>query len=253
MSHYRKIGLLIFAMLIILVATIMAQLKDTKVDSFVNHGQKRGQVDEEQWPLTDYEKPLPADPEKRAKRLATGKRFDNPKLKVDRNANFGQAILNDHWQLTTPALPANQSNIILIGEILSSQAYLSNNKSGIYSEFEIRIERVLKDENQTLIANTTIDVEREGGRVKLPSGQVTRYSINGQYMPRVGKRYLLFLTCSDPAQVSQIITGYELREGKVFSLDGPGDTFALYKWADETSFLTAVQDAISHPSQSSPK
>lgn len=253
MSHYRKIGLLIFAILIILVATIMAQLKGKRGDYSVNNVQKRGQIDEEQWPLTEYEKPLPSDPEKRAKRLARGKKYDKPKVPVEPTANYGQSITNDHWYLSFPPLPTTESNIIVIGEIVSAQSYLSNNKTGVYSEFAVRIERILKDANHALSVGNVIDVEREGGRVRLSSGQVTRYSISGQNMPRVGKRYVLFLNCADQEQGSQIITGYELRAGKVFPLDQAGDKFDLYKGVDETELLNTLQKTIANPPEASSK
>ncbi|HEX8141618.1 MAG TPA: hypothetical protein VF553_03425 [Pyrinomonadaceae bacterium] len=244
MLHYRKSGLVALTILAILVATVMAQLKSNENS---RPQQNRGQIDEEQWPLTDFETPLPADPVKRAKRLKRNKKFDKPKVVVEANADYNQSITNDHWYLSIPALPTAQSNLIVIGHTTGSQAYLSDNKNGIYSEFEFQVERVLKDGNQAIAIGNTIDIVREGGRVKQSSGHITRYSINGQNMPRVGNRYLLFLTCADPEQAFDIITGYELRAGKVFPLDKAGDKFDLYYGVDEIDFFNTVQAAILNP------
>lgn len=252
MSSYRKISLLFLAIFSILIAIIGASL-ESKGERFASkNSQIRIQVDEEQWPLTDYEKPLPVDPEKRAKRLARGKKYDNPKLKVERNADFGQSTLNDHWQLQISALPTAQNNLVVIGDIVSSEAYLSNNKVGIYSEFSVHIESVLKDDKNVIVAGNTIDVLREGGRVRLPSGRITRYSINGQNMPLVGQRYVLFLSCDSLEQSFNIITGYVLRNGKVFPLDG-GDIFDPYKDVDEPAFLNTLRGSLAKPSQVSPQ
>ncbi|HEV2914905.1 MAG TPA: hypothetical protein VGX92_16635 [Pyrinomonadaceae bacterium] len=247
MFRYRRIGLLVLVILAILVAAVMAQLKnDDNIYTF-NNQHKRGQVDEEQWPLADTETHLPSDSAERAKRLARGKKYDKPKLVVEPNADYGQSMLNDHWFLSIPALPTAQSNVIVIGDVISSQAYLSNNKEGVYSEFGLQVERVLKDDKHIIAIGNTIDVEREGGRVRQSSGRITRYSINGQNMPLVGKRYLFFLTCADPEQAFHIITGFELRAGKVFPLDEAGDKFDLYKGMDETAFFDSVKEAARNP------
>jgi hypothetical protein len=252
MFSYRKTSLLLLAILAVLVAAMGARLEFKGDQPSSNSQQRRVQTDEEQWPITDYERPLPSEPEKRAKRLARGKKYDKPKVPVEPAANYGQSITNDHWYLSIPSLPTTESNIIVIGEIVSAQSYLSNNRTGVYSEFAVRIERILKDTNHALTIGNIIDVEREGGRVRSPSGQVTRYSINGQNMPRVGKRYLLFLTCTDQEQASHIVTGYELRAGKVFPLDEAGDKFDLYKGVDETELLNTIQEAITNPPKVSP-
>jgi hypothetical protein len=249
MSSYRKTGLLFSAVLALLVATIGAQLKNNGERLAPKNSHVRGQVDESQWPTVDYETPLPTDPDKRAKRQARGKKYDKPKVKVEPKATFEQSSTNDHWYISTPALPTAQSYVIAIGEIVNAEAYLSNNKSGVYSEFGVLIERVLKDDSNTITTGNTIDVEREGGRVKLSSGRVTRYSIEGQYMPRVGHRYMLFLSCSNQDQSFHIITGYELSAGKVSPLDRTGELFAPYIDMDEMVFLNQVQDAIINPPQ----
>ncbi len=55
-------------------------------------------------------------------------------------------------------------------------------------------------------------------------------------MPQVGLRYVLFLTND------QILTGYELREGKVYPLDDLPNLHT-YENADETTFLTQLHTA----------
>lgn len=247
MSSYRKTGPLFLSVIAIVIASTGARLESKNERYVSENSQIKGQVDEEQWPLTDLETPSPADPEMRKKRLRRGEKFDKPKLNVEPNANFGQSITNDHWYLSITALPVAQSNVVVIGNIISSQAYLSNNKEGIYSEFGFQVEKVLKDDSHVITIGNRIDVEREGGRIRQPSGRITRYSIAGQNMPRVGKRYMLFLTCSNPEQAFDILTGYEFRAGKVFPLDEAGDMFDLYRGIDDVDFLSAVQDAIANP------
>ncbi|HXG66548.1 MAG TPA: hypothetical protein VNO70_15720 [Blastocatellia bacterium] len=149
------------------------------------------------------------------------------------------------------ALPAAQSDAVVRGEVIDAQAYLSNDKTGIYSEFTVRIGEVLKDFQQAPIADDQqITVEREGGAVKFSSGRIQRYSIANQRMPRVGRQYVLFLKYNEEGKDYSILTGYEIRRGRVIPLDALAQ-FAAYKNSEEVSFLNAVKDAIARPAQTS--
>lgn len=68
-------------------------------------------------------------------------------------------------------------------------------------------------------------------------------------MPQVGSRYVLFLQYNEAVKVYDIITGYELRNRSVFSLDNAVERFTAYTGTDKQSFLSAVQSAVSHPPQ----
>jgi len=63
---------------------------------------------------------------------------------------------------------------------------------------------------------------RQGGTVRFPSGHLKDYIIQGQGIPKVGVRYLLFLwRGADAHELSYCIdTAYELgTDGKVYVLD----------------------------------
>ena len=61
-------------------------------------------------------------------------------------------------------------------------------------------------------------------------------------MPQVGLRYVLFLTSAQSQSDFQILTGYELREGKVYALDDLPN-LRTYENADETTFLNQLRTA----------
>jgi hypothetical protein len=209
---------------------------------------------ESQFPIVDYEAPPPADPEKRAKRQARGKKYNNSPLGIDPISTV--AVGSTHWAMNLPALPVAQSNAVVVGEVINAQAYLSDDRTGVYSEFTIRVDEVLKNDGQPpLVSGCSIDVERMGGRVRFASGHVGQYFIPNQGMPRIGRRYVLFLKRNEEGQDYSLITGYELRTGRVFLLDnpGPGHPITAYKGADETSFLNEVRTAIIKPSAMSLK
>ncbi|HVG34754.1 MAG TPA: hypothetical protein VM911_16920 [Pyrinomonadaceae bacterium] len=206
-------------------------------------------LDETEWPIANYAAPKPTDAEKRAKREAKGKKYDRSRLKVDPSDNAGVTALGDVADLTIPAFPVMQSTAIIIGEIIAAEAYLSNDKTGIYSEFTIHIDEVFKNAGgYSLVSGGTVEAEREGGRVRFPSGRIQRFSLDRLRMPRLGRRYILFLT-SDNEQGFHILTGYELQQSKVLPLDDLPYTKS-YKNVDEASFLSELRERLTTNSSS---
>ncbi len=77
-------------------------------------------------------------------------------------------------------------------------------------------------------------------------------------MPRVGGRYVLFLTHDfelkgDMGKDFYILTGYELKDGRVFPLDNVGTNhpMTIYKDASESTFLNDLFSTIAQASRSS--
>ena len=84
-------------------------------------------------------------------------------------------------------LPADKSDAVIEGQITSAKAFLSEDKTGVYSEFTIRVSRVLKvSPDLSVSPDDAIVAERFVGRVRYPSGKVIRYSIEGQGSPLKG-------------------------------------------------------------------
>jgi hypothetical protein len=156
--------------------------------------------------------------------------------------------IQDEWDIGLPALPVSQSGIIVVGEVVDAQSYLSESKDWVYSEFTVRVEEVLKNASGvTLTKGSSLDVNRDGGRVRFPNGQVTLQYTVGQGMPRPGERYALFLTFDAQDQDAHILTGYELRGGRVFPLDHlSAPEAAGYRGADEQTFLNNLRAAIAN-------
>jgi len=201
-------------------------------------------------PITDYDVPEPLTAEDKAKRLKRNKRRDHQSGEAIKEAPYPvERIWSAHWARGVPAIPASQSDLVLIGTVTNSQAYLSADKTGVYSEFEIRVEEILKGVGIAGLNSPSVSVERFGGAVRFSSGVVQRYLTNGQGMPREGRRYLLFLKTIEGDDDFFVLTGYELRE-RIVPLDGSSQkgnlalAFDSYKGADVDIFLKAVRDAI---------
>jgi hypothetical protein len=227
------------------------------VVNFDSQDRKPGQLDiddDSQVPVVDYDSSEPTDLKERAKREAKSRKYNRKYPDIGPDVIGGRIY---HWPEGFPRLPVRQSNVIVIGGITEAHAYLSSDKNGVYSEFTLSVDEVLKDDSSTtqLKPGNAIVLEREGGRVRYPSAKVSQFSIIGWGMPRVGRRYVLFLTHNQQEQDFNILTGYELREGRVFPLDSsPGVVhFESYTNANEDGFLNELLAAIASCSQMTPK
>ena len=209
------------------------------------------EVDTTQFPITDYSTAIPADLKVRAKRDAKGKKYNDRYVPRISESSDGIFTIGD-WEVGLPALPVARSSAVIVGDISDAQAYLSEDGTNIYSEFVVQVQQILKNDNQVPIGNS-IAVERSGGRVRLPSGKIVTARTNHQDLPRIGTRYVLFLTHNFSSGVNpdslNILTGYELREGRVFPLDklGPKHPVSSYKGADQASFLNDLAKALVNP------
>lgn len=189
-------------------------------------------------PLAYYNAPQTQnhlDPSLRRKR---NNRFDNSSSFRFEERRGGAISVNKHWWIGLSALPINQSDAVILGTVTDAKGYLSNDKTGAYSEFQIKIENIVKKDEH--IPDDLATVDREGATVVLPDGYSIDSSVAGQNMPQVGHRYVLFLKYDIEAEIYSILTGYELSNGKVTPLDTI-EIFQVYKGYDEDTFLKLLQ------------
>ncbi|HEY9401449.1 MAG TPA: hypothetical protein VIQ24_02055 [Pyrinomonadaceae bacterium] len=256
-----KKPLILFSLLLMVAAvTATAGLRGQKQNNSTSPALEKAK--EDFYAVTDYTAPEPIDPQKRELRRARNARYNmrpekgvDPKLfklTEERESSFGGPPSHAPVE---PSLPAAQSDAVIIGEVSDAQAYLTEDKTGIYSEFTVRVGEVLKNSTTTpLGSDSSISAIRGGGAVRFPSGKVIRYGQHGKPLPRTGRRYVFFLKYNnDEGQDFKIITAYELRDGQVFPLDGLNlvgrveTAYAAYqkhRGAVEAVFLDEVRDAI---------
>jgi hypothetical protein len=132
-------------------------------------------------------------------------------------------VIKDYVEKLDP-FPASRSAAVVIGTILSSKAYVSKDRTYVYSDFQVRVDEVLKqDSPMNLVVGGRIVASRGGGTIHFPSGRTNDYVNHGEGMPAIGSQYLFFL--ARPSIITepeyQIVTGgaYELRNGMVHPLD----------------------------------
>lgn len=152
-----------------------------------------------------------------------------------------------------PVIPSNESSDVAIGKVVKIQPYFSEDKSQIYTEISLQVEEVLKHQSSNLLSQSrTITLDKVGGAIQLDSGKIVRYEvrIDGRGNPCLGNRYLFFIEKSNKSDGFHFIRGYELSEGKVFTLDNSKKKLITKKYAfseefaDEKSFLNIVQREI---------
>lgn len=250
MRNHKGTVLLVLLTAAMVVTTATATLHQTGQEAGAkrrpreDEAQKRKLEQEKRFPVVNFGEPEPSDPEKRSQRKSKNKRYDKFGFAIkDLSPEVGEESYESEWSLHTDALPVGQSSAVVVGEVLNAEAHLSNDKSGIYSEFAVRVEEVLKNDG-SLHQGSLVTVDRAGGFVSYSNGHKRLYRVVGQNMPHVGLRYVLFLATSGESPNYHIITGYELGGGGVSPLDESGRMDA-YRGVDAKSFMKAVSDALS--------
>ena len=162
--------------------------------------------------------------------------------KLNSASSFPTVTVPGTTLLSLPALPVQQSDAIVIGDVIARQAFLAKNNQGIYSEIQIQVQQVLKGQ----IATKTITVQRPGGAAYFKDGTLQVYRVDSQDWPLFQKRYVLFLKAS-PAGDFDLLTGYELCAGFVYPLDGVSNSnlpFHAYSGMKEPDFMSALKKAL---------
>lgn len=211
---------LVAALAVTTAATLRGGMQD---DSKANRKNAEA-VDASLWPLADLNSAELPDHAERDKRRAKSQKHNKSLLGLKGAAKSpppaGRVTLVTDWEVGLPALPTEQSSAVIRGEVLSAHAYVSTDQSGVYSEFTIRVNEVLKNDGRASLApGGLVSADRLGGRVRIRPGQTVLFTIRGQRMPLVNRQYVFFLSEGGPDSNYNILTGYEVREGRVFPLD----------------------------------
>jgi hypothetical protein len=207
-------------------------------------------TDEYAGPIVDYDKDIQelaaASAKERELREERGHRYNQraPDALGNLPSNWEGFATGTDWYLGVAALPLDQSDVVIVGNVASSEAHLSNDRTGVYSEFSIGVNEVLRNrlDTSTRVGDVIVGA-REGGVVRFQGGRLFRYTVFNQGMPRPGRQYLFFLSANKQGGDYDIVTAYELSGGQVVPLDDSA-AFAAYKGSDQQKFLGIVREAI---------
>jgi hypothetical protein len=143
------------------------------------------------------------------------------------------------------AMPISQSDAVILCTVVGAQPYLTDDKKSIYTEFTVRVEEAFKNElpSSTNTSNLMV-LDQEGGALRLKDGRILRYLVGGiSRLPNLNGRYVFFVSLLHNGQDVSILTGYELRNGSVISLEDGGDK-SPYANLDDATFLDVVRNAV---------
>ncbi len=137
-------------------------------------------------------------------------------------------------------------NAIVIGTVTGAKSFVTQDRTNVYSDYQVSVAQTLKQDSlQPISPAQQIVVYRTGGSIHFPTGHVAHYVIAGKGFPEVGGQYVFFLTRSDPEiREYELTTGYQLIDGVVDPLDGPGDSPGWFNGMKIGDFLAKLQQAI---------
>lgn len=194
------------------------------------------------YPTAEFDDPEPADPTQRAALKARRLRNNEP--------TFGEPSPEDGaigWfpekNFDFPALPINESDVIVVGQVLGARAHRSENKRNVFSEFDVSVDEVLKGQSFIVNEPKVIVVERIGGYVRYPDGRKVLFFVQGYGMPNVGTRNVFFLKAVNSG--FRIVTVYELGPDGVLPLD-LANQFKRFQGEKESVFLDTLRQAIAN-------
>jgi hypothetical protein len=204
----------------------------------------KGFIDLSKYAVAEYDSLEAANPEECEKRKLKNKRYDNQQwVKKRPHPETGKVGRFDEIP-PPPLFPSNESNLVIVGQIVSTNAYLSNDKSGVYSEFTVLIKEVFKNDATNMInKGNSISADRTGGFVRYPNGQKVFYENSTKHLPQVGSEYVLFLRTDKASPNYEILTGYELKDGELTPLNN-GRRFDEFKGMTKQTFIESVRNQV---------
>ena len=236
--------IIFFSALPLVTAWGFKRLSDAKAPGQESQESVRERL-RKQFPIVDSSESEPADAKERAKRQKRSKRYNERLAKV--GPQLVETTEGYHWPADFKPIPASASDAVLVGTIAQARAHLSEDKNSVYSEFTVKISEVFKsDVGFPLNVGDSVTLERKGGRVRYSSGQISWMSVAGQGLPQLNGQYVLFLKKTDEDGLFDILTGYQIVEGRIQPLDySPGVVgFQRYSGADAISFMNEVRSSI---------
>lgn len=149
----------------------------------------------------------------------------DPGRLVDGQAENTVVLIEDivYVANSDPSYPASLSSAVIVGTVLTAKGFVSDDRTYVYSDYQIRVDEVLKqDPNKKLVVGGQVLVSRTGAAVHFTSGHVTNYVVLERGMPQAGQQYLLFLWRPDlSVPTYELIYGatYKLSYGRAYPLD----------------------------------
>lgn len=132
--------------MIVFCMALVACLTITGIAAFQGQrrdGQKRKKAE---YPVVDYNAPEIADAAKREKRRKKEKKYDDALVPIDPSLGTLRQYTPFHFPSDITPLPVSISAAVIVGTVTDAQAHLSPDKSNVYSEFNVLVDDVVKND-----------------------------------------------------------------------------------------------------------
>lgn len=214
-----KYRVLLGFLLICALATAVAVR--TKPDESVQQFTAKREEKVKTFPVVDFDQPELTNKELREKRHAKSKRYDKSSGQKIEEPSVSLSVKRpSDWADGLSGIPTAESDTVVVAFVKDATAYLSADRTAVYSEFRLRIDDVLKAEGPHVEIGTGLVVQRFGGIVRFRSGKTIMYETAGQGMPLPGSQYVFFLKSINNNSDFRIITAYDVTNSTVTPLDG---------------------------------
>lgn len=169
--------------------------------------------------------PAPQDSAQLQLRQARGALFDNlfgvtgDQVAPPIEARDAPPVMTSHQLGDMGELPGAFADTILIGLVVNSQAFQSNNHTAIYTEATVAVQQVFSQQGAYAVAGGSIVFVQIGGSITLPGGRVlTHISMGLGNQFQQGERYAFFLTYVSKAQCYKLTKAWLLQGGEVVAV-----------------------------------
>jgi hypothetical protein len=152
-----------------------------------------------------------------------------------------------HHPAPKAELPADLSDVILLGTIVSSQAFQSQDHGSIYTETTVSAEHLFSLAANQSDPGTRLVIVHDGGALKLPGGRILKQSVSGSGNElQLNGRYVFFLKYLPTLQAYGCVKAWAISSGRAVAvasddLARTANKTSVYNGMNESTFLDALR------------
>lgn len=162
---------------------------------------------------------------------------------LDACAGGCHRMYSNGWAASMPSLPGERSDSVAMGTPATCDAHLSSDRTTIYTECVLVVDRSFKNSTANDIQRgSRLVITREGGQVSADGRKMSMF-VADQSPPQAGKKYIFFLEYRKATEDYSILTAYQIDGGTVHSLDEPIH-YQVHNGTPLDQFLARVESSI---------